>query len=139
MGLSSAAYAAIATVIGTGVSVHQAGEARSASNKAKDVSAAQAKAKESDTTRQEIRQERVRRAQIVASAANSGVSSGSSETGSLSALGTLTGGNIAFRTGAGKANEAVSGYVQDSTDATGRSNTAAAVSSLTAPYSDFNF
>lgn len=91
--------AAIAAVVVAAASAYQ--QSRAAKAAAKDrkeaaaVSQAEQAAQQNQNRRAQIREERVRRAQVLQSSQNTGVSQSSGELGATSALGTLIGGNLA--------------------------------------------
>ena len=91
--MGSSATALVGVVVAQDQQRKAAGERK----KAGRIGRAQQAAVEARTTRQQIREERVKRAQILAAAENTGVAGASSEAGSLSAMRTSVGSNIAFR------------------------------------------
>lgn len=107
---------------------------------AKDAASAQKKAartaqnarmnKEFETRRQQIRQERVRRAQIEQQSENSGVSMSSGQIGSESAINTQVGANISAIQGESQAANAIGRFNQQTADANYRGQVASQIGSL---------
>lgn len=91
--------AAVVAVIGAAESARQTKRAKSRRKEAERIAGGRELAQEGQATRQQIRQERIRRAQIEASAEATGVGGSSGEAGALGALASTTAGNIAFRAG----------------------------------------
>ena len=97
--------AAVTTIIAAGALAVAAGsayqaqkqskEAASERKKASNISRAEGESQSAENRRQQIREERVRRATIMQSSENTGVTASSGELGSLSVLGSQVGGNIA--------------------------------------------
>lgn len=75
-----------------------------------------------ETKRQQLRQERVRRAQIAQSSQNTGVAASSGQVGAESAINTQTGQNISNITSEQQANLAIGYYQQKAADAQSGSN-----------------
>lgn len=102
MGITAAVVATVATVASTVVQMQAAKkaqrlqeEANRQRKEASDISLAQSENVERARRRQRIREERVRRAQIIQGASNAGVGESSGQIGSISVLGTNTGTAIA--------------------------------------------
>lgn len=85
----------------------QAKKSASAQKEASNISAASERNREADARRQQIREQRIRVAQVEQSAQNTGVTSSSGEIGSLSALSTNAGANLASMSGQGMANQGI--------------------------------
>lgn len=101
----SAAYAVVA-LVSTAVAVDQGNKAQAASEEAADrdkKARAEQKASQSQQAaqerRQQIREERVRRARILQAGENTGTSESSGEFGAIGSLGTQLGSNIGFNLG----------------------------------------
>jgi hypothetical protein len=113
--------AAIAAVVVTAASAYQ--QNRQAKAAAKDrkeaaqVSQAEQAAQQNQSRRAQIREERVRRAQVLQSSQNTGVSQSSGELGATSALGTLIGGNLAGMQRQQNSAGAIGGLTQSAADA----------------------
>jgi hypothetical protein len=105
VGLEVAIGAAIAaTSVVTGVMQYgQAKKADAARKEANEISSAQAKNDNAASRRKAIREARLRRAQIMQSAENTGVGNGSGEAGALGVIGTNLGSNVATASGQTKA------------------------------------
>lgn len=91
--------AAIAAVVVTAASAYQQSRAaKAAASERKEagrVAQAEQAAQQNANRRQQVREERVRRAAVLQSSQNTGVSQSSGELGATSALGSLIGGNLA--------------------------------------------
>ena len=72
--------------------------------------------KQAEERRKLVREERVRRAQIIQSSENSGTSSSSGETGAISSMGTQLGSNLGSNVGMAAAGERIGGYMQNAAD-----------------------
>lgn len=92
-----------------------------AQKEASDVSQAQQKNQEMEARRQQIRQQRIRQAQVQQAAANTGVSDSSGELGSLSALSTNVGANLANISSQAVAAQGIGAANQRATDFMGKS------------------
>lgn len=123
-----ATVAVVTTVVGAAAAQQQQRKAAGAEKKAAKIQRGQQAQEEAQQTRQQIRQERIRRAQILASAENTGVGGSSSASGSVGALQANTGSNIAFTRGQTKAADARSRQLQKSADFSRRANS---ISSIT--------
>ena len=85
-----------ATVVASTAMQYKAGkDAAEAAEEQQQISANQSKIQQDMNRRQQIREERVRRAAIAQSAQNTGVAGSSSASGSVGALSTITAGNLA--------------------------------------------
>ena len=72
--------------------------------------------------RQQVREERIKRARIIQSSVNSGASGSSGELGATSSLATTLGSNIGANAGALASADRVSGYAQNAADFKGASD-----------------
>lgn len=94
MALATSTYVAIAAVAASAAAGYE--QRRQSKAAAKDqeeaakTSQAEEMARQNETRRQQIREERIRRATIMQQSANTGVSASSGEIGAVSALGTQT-------------------------------------------------
>lgn len=128
--LAVAAVGAVTTVAGT-IEQNRAGKKSAAAQKeAADISGAQQKNQEMEQRRQQVREQRIRTAQIQQSASNTGVAGSSGELGSIAALNTSTGSNIAFSKGATLASEGISAQNQNAADASMRGQLAGSIGQL---------
>jgi hypothetical protein len=87
-----------AVVVAAAASYQQSRQAKAAAKERKEaaaISQAEQAAQQNNNRRAQVREERVRRAQILQNSQNTGVSQSSGELGSTSALGTLISGNLA--------------------------------------------
>lgn len=105
--------------------VAQAGainDAAAAQKKANSVQAAQTEINSLEDQRQRIREDRIRRANIIAASTNQGSNGSSGEAGALSSLDTNLASIISNSRFNSTANDAVNKYSQESVDASNRSN-----------------
>lgn len=93
--IATAAVAAAGTAYGAVQQNRAQKRAAGAQQDAADTAAAQQRNQEMEARRQQIRQQRIRTAQVQQAASNAGVSQSSGELGSLSALSTNVGANLA--------------------------------------------
>lgn len=124
--IAVAAIGAATTVYATTEQQRQAKKSASAQKEASDISAAQQKNDEMNQRRQQIRQQRIRAAQIEQGAANQGVSDSSGELGSLSALSTNVSNNLATLSGKSLASSGIYSATQRAANAQQAGQTAAA-------------
>jgi hypothetical protein len=93
-------YIAIASVgVGTAVSIDQQSKARKAQQRAGDEQRARNASEAARERRQQIREERVKRARIAQASENTGVQGGSGELGATAGLGTNLASNIGANLG----------------------------------------
>lgn len=111
------AAAAVAVAAGSAYAANeQASDAASSRKKAQKVSQAEQEARASESRRQQIREERVKRATILQSSENTGVTSSSGQLGSISALGSQVGGNISSLSRQTDSAAAIGQYNQSAVD-----------------------
>jgi len=110
-------------VISAGTAYEQSRKAKSTASKAKKVAAesnavsrAEQQAQQGQNTRAQVREERIRRAQILQQSANTGVSGSSGEAGALGGLQTTIGSNLAAATRSGNAAIAITNLNQKAAD-----------------------
>lgn len=97
-------------------------DAAGAQRRAAGVSVAQNAAQASAERRQQVREERIKRAQILNSATNTGVSDSSGEQGALSGMGTHLGANLGANQASVGLGRLQSGFLQQSANAQTRAN-----------------
>lgn len=90
-----------------------ASDAKEEERKAKRTAAAEQSAQQAEKTRAQIREERVRRAQIMQSSENTGVTASSGAIGSSGALSTQTGANLASMTRQANSANAITTFNQN--------------------------
>lgn len=96
MGITAIALASLAVSAVAGYQQYEAAkDSAKAREEGQDIQAAQGTIEQRRGTRQAIREERIRRARIMQASENTGVSGSSSQFGSIAALSTLTGSNVA--------------------------------------------
>ena len=134
MALATSTILAIASlVVAAGsayVSYKQNQQAAREQRKARAVSTAESAAKQQQDIRMQVRQERIKRAQIIQASQNTGVSLSSGSLGGQGALSTQIGGNIGQISRESNSNQAISQFGQSAADASGRAATFAQVSGL---------
>lgn len=123
MGLEVAAWAALAVTVGsTAMQMENqrkaAGEQKDARKEQQAMNAAQA----AQERRQQIREERIRRARILQSSANTGVSASSGEAGAVGGLATQLSGNVGFNRGQIRSAGMISDFQQNAQDAIDSAN-----------------
>lgn len=90
----AAAAALAASTAATAYGIVESGKAADDQQEAQDIATAQQKSVDLANKRQQLREERIRRAQIEQASVNQGVGGSSGEAGAISALGTQTGTNL---------------------------------------------
>lgn len=80
--------------------------------------------------RQQIREERIKRARVLQSAENTGTAFSSGESGALSSLGTQLGSNLGFNQSMIRSGERISTFAQESANAQARGQSAALLGNL---------
>ena len=95
MGTEIAIASLIVSMASTAYSISENRQAAKKQQEAQDISTAQQKSVDLANRRKQIREERIRRAQIEQAAANQGAGGSSGEAGAISALGSQMGANIA--------------------------------------------
>lgn len=106
----------VIAAVGTKMQMDKADEAAEKQKEAQHIREGQEGAADAASTRQQIRKERVRRAQILAGASNSGVSGSSSEATTIGGLQSTVASNLAFQNsqaGFAKAGSKVMGDIAD--------------------------
>lgn len=127
------AIAAVGLAVGVASAYEQSRQASAAAKdrkRAGQVSQAEQAAQQTANRRQQIREERVRRAQIVQSSVNTGVSGSSGELGSQSALGSLISGNVAATSRQVNSSAAIGNLQQNAADADLKGATWGAIGSI---------
>lgn len=125
--------AAAALAVAAGSAYTQAQEAKSAASdrkKAGKIQQAENQASSNESRRQQIREERVRRASILQSSQNTGVSASSGQLGSISALGSQVGGNVSNISRQETSAGAITNLNQSAANADFRGNQAAQIGSF---------
>ena len=124
MGLVTLAVASLAVaVVGTGASIVQGEKAQSAQKKARDVQTAQTQVNKQNAIRDQVRQQRVKAAQIQQASSNTGVVGSSGELGSTSSLGSQVGNNIGSLNEQGNTSTAISNNLQNAASASAKAAT----------------
>lgn len=111
------AVAAVAVAAGSMYMSSQEAKAAAKDRKqASQVSQAESAAQRNNNRRQQVREERVRRAQIMQGSQNTGVSQSSGELGATSALGTLISANVATQSRQQNSSDAIASWSQSAAD-----------------------
>jgi len=131
MGIETVAIAALAvTTASTVYSIEEQRKAGKAQQEGQDIATAQQKSVDLANKRQQLREERIRRAQIEQASANQGVGGSSGEAGAVSALGAQVGANVASINQGQMAAEGISGAMSRAAGAGQRAQVAQGVASL---------
>ena len=131
MGIETVAIAALAvTTASTVYSIEEQRKAGKAQQEGQDIATAQQKSVDLANKRQQLREERIRRAQIEQASANQGVGGSSGEAGAVSALGAQVGANVASINQGQMAAEGISGAMSKAAGATQRAQVAQGIASL---------
>lgn len=131
MGVETIAIAALA--VSSASTVYSIAEQRKAGKvqqEGLDIATAQRKSVDLANKRQQLREERIRRAQIEQASANQGVGGSSGEAGAVSALGAQVGANVASINQGQMAAEGISGAMSRAAGAGQRAQIAQGVASL---------
>jgi hypothetical protein len=118
-----AGLSALVGVVGGIAQANAASAAAGQEREARNIQTAQQKTAGIESRRQRIREERIRRAQIIAASENQGTSNSSGQVGAVGALSTNLSGLIGSSLGESKANQAVSDRLQNAADFTAQGNT----------------
>lgn len=111
------AVAAVAVAVGSAYMAQKNAKAAAKDRKeASQVGQAEQAAQRNDNRRQQVREERVRRAQIMQASENTGVSESSGELGATSALGTLINSNVATQSRQQNSSNAIASWSQSAAD-----------------------
>lgn len=123
----------LSLAVGVVGGIAQAGAAQQAVNAQKEsnaIAAAQTTTNSIENTRQRVREERVRRAQIIAAAENQGTTASSGESGALGSLGSNFGTLVSNAAGNSNANSGINASNQKAADATAQSNMIGSMTNL---------
>jgi len=119
------ALGVVSLVVGVVSGVQQANlanQAADAQKAANATSAAQTQVNSQEELRQRVREERIRRAQIIQASTNQGTTGSSGEGGALSSLDTNFGTLVSQSEGQSNTNSIINAYNQRATDLTNQSN-----------------
>lgn len=123
IGLILAGISAVVGVVGGIAQASAASRAAAAEREANAVSGAQQEVASRESRRQRVREERIRRAQILAGAENTGTNASSGALGATGALASNLGGIFAQSRGESAANRGINANLQRAADFTSRANT----------------
>ena len=113
------------------------GKAADAQKEASNVASAQQKQQEMDARRNAYRQQRIKAAQISQGAANTGTQMSSGEIGSLSALSTNAGTQLASLAGADLSNQGIASANQSYADNLGKASTWSSIGQISSAIGTF--
>lgn len=131
MGVETVALAALAVASASTVySIAEQRKAGKAQQEGQDIATAQQKSVDLANRRQQLREERIRRAQIEQAASNQGAGGSSGEAGAISALGSQMGANIASINQGQLAASGISNAMSRAAGATQRAQVAQGVANL---------
>ena len=120
---------AITAIVGAGVSVHQSNKAASAQRRAQSEQRAGNKAQSMQERRNQLREERQRRAALLATSSAAGTSGSAGEMGAMGSLSTKLSSNLGMNLGALQTANNISIFQQQAQDYLNRAQTARTVSS----------
>lgn len=118
--------AGLSALVGVVGGIAQASAVKAAASQereARNIQSAQQQTAGAESRRQRIREERIRRAQIIATSENQGTGSSSGQIGAVGALSTNLSGLIGSSLGESKANQAISNRLQSASNSTSQANT----------------
>jgi hypothetical protein len=124
MGLELA-LGALSLVVGIAGGIAQANTARAAANEQREtraISSARDKTVSMENRRERVREERIRRARILAQSENTGTSDSSGQIGAIGALSTNLAGMIGSSLGESRANQAINTSAQRAADLSAKAN-----------------
>jgi hypothetical protein len=111
--------------------------ARKDQKKASDVSAAETAAQRQQNIRDQVRQDRIRRAQIISDSANTGTTASSGEIGAVSSIGTQVASNVGSINRGANSQAGYNNYMQGAANAQGSAQTWQAITGLTSSAAGF--
>ena len=118
-----AGLSAVVGVVGGVMQANAASQAAGAQREANAIQGAQQETASTESRRQRVREQRIRRAQIIAASENTGTTASSGQIGAVGALSTNLAGLIGTSLGESKANTAINSATQKSADFTSTANT----------------
>lgn len=131
MGIETLALIALTASIGTtAYSIDQNRRAANSQKDARNQQIAQNAAERMNAQRQQIREERVKRARILQSAENTGTTGSSGAEGAVGGLATQLDTNIGISLGRQQSADLISGFQQSASDAAMNAQNASAIGSL---------
>lgn len=117
-------------VVGAVASNNASNQAAAAQTEANKVSAAQSTINSQEDVRQKVREERIRRAQIISAATSQGSDASSGEGGAIGSLETNFGTLTSASQGQSNSNSFINRFNQEATDASERGNTIKSMTNL---------
>lgn len=104
--------ASIVAITATAASVQQQGKAAKAQKKIQNEEKARNTAQQMAERRQQVREERIKRARVMQASENTGTAGSSGELGAVSSIGTQIGANLGFNQSMIESGNRISGYAQ---------------------------
>lgn len=118
-------------VVGGVAAQNSANQAAAAQQEANKVQAAQTQITSQEDVRQKVREERIRRAQIISASTSQGSDASSGEAGAIGSLETNFGNMVSQSQSQSNSNTFINRYNQEATDASESGNTIKAMTTLT--------
>lgn len=116
--------------VGTVATINASNQAAKAQKEARNIQTAQQKTEAANSRRQAIREDRIRRARILAAAENTGTGASSGSVGAVGALDTNLSGLLGASLGESKANAGISKQLQKSANAEQFASNVGAITNL---------
>lgn len=121
---------AVIGAVGTVATISASNKAAKAQKEARNIQSAQQKNESAASRRQAIREDRIRRARILAASENTGTGASSGAMGAIGALDTNLSGLLGASLGESKANSAISGQLQIGADFEQQANNIGALTGM---------
>lgn len=109
--------ASIVAITATAASIQQQGQAAKAQKKMRNEEKARNTAQQMAERRQQVREERIKRARVMQAAENTGTAGSSGELGAVSSIGSQLGANLGFNQSMIESGNRISGYAQQAANA----------------------
>lgn len=113
---------AAVSLTSTVASMSQQRKAAKAQGKIRNEEAARNTAQQMQERRQQVREERIKRARVMQASENTGTSGSSGEAGAITSIGSQLGANLGFNQGMIESGRRISQYSQEAADAQGRAS-----------------
>lgn len=109
--------ASIVAITATAASIQQQGQAAKAQKKMRNEEKARNTAQQMAERRQQVREERIKRARVMQASENTGTAGSSGEIGAVSSIGSQLGANLGFNQSMIESGNRISGYAQQAANA----------------------
>lgn len=116
VGLILGGLSALVSVVGGIASANAASQAAGAQKEARAIGAAQTQVQQKESLRQKVREQRIRKAQILAASENAGTNASSGQIGAIGALSTNLAGMLGLSLGESRANDGINKQNQKAAD-----------------------